>query len=97
MLAYNIDLLLVGTYALGKDPCIDPFCVWGNEIFMNKRQVRKLRKIVRRKKRVIGIKLFIYTLSKTIVNFRMVSNALPFPLPIISYSIRPEYLKIFSF
>ena len=63
----------------GTDPRFDPFCVWGNEIFMNKRQVRKLRKIVWRKKRVIGIKLFIYTLSKTIVNFRMVSNVLPFP------------------
>ena len=60
-----------GIYMSGTDPRFDPFCVWGNEIFMNKRQVRKLRKIVRRKKRVIGIKLFIYTLSKTTVNFRM--------------------------
>ena len=81
----------------GTDPRFDPFCVWGNEIFMNKRQVRKLRKIVRRKKRVIGIKLFIYTLSKTTVNFRMVSNVLPFPLPRTSYSIRPQYLIFFSF
>ena len=64
---------------------------------MNKRQVRKLRKIVRRKKRVMGIKLFIYTLSKTSVNFRMVSNLLPFPLPTISYSIRPHDLIFFSF
>ena len=78
-LASNIYWLLVGTYMRGTDPCFDPFCVWGNEIFMNKRQVRKLRKIVRRKKRVIGIKLFIYTLSKTTVNFRMVSNVSPFP------------------
>ena len=61
------------------DPRFDPFCKWGNEIFMNKRQVRKLRKIVRRKKWVIGIKLFIYTLSKTTVNFRLVSNVLAFP------------------
>ena len=29
----------------GIDLRFDPFCVWGNEIFMNKRQVRKLRKI----------------------------------------------------
>ena len=65
----------------GADPRLDPFCVWGNEIFMNKRQVRKLRKIVRRKKWVIGIKLFLYTLSKTTANFRMVSNVLPFPCP----------------
>ena len=81
----------------GIDPRFDPFCIWGNEIFMNKCQGRKLRKIVRRKKRVIGIKLFIYTLSKTTVNFRMVSNVLPFPLPTTSYSIRPQYLIFFSF
>ena len=78
-LASNIYWLLVGTYMSGTDPRFNPFCVWGNEIFMNKRQVRKLRKIFRRKKRGIGIKLFIYTLSKTTVNFRMVSNVLPFP------------------
>ena len=71
--------MLVGTYLSGTDPRFVPFCVWGNEIFMNKREVRKLRKIVRRKKLVMGIKLFIYTLSKTTVNFRMVSNVLPFP------------------
>jgi len=46
LLASKIDLLLVGTYALGKDPRIDPFCVWGNEIFMNKYQVRKLISII---------------------------------------------------
>ena len=78
-LASNINLVLLGTYVIAKDPHFDPFCVWDNEIFMNKRQVRKLRNIVRRKKRVIGINLFIYTLSKTTVNFRMVSNVLPFP------------------
>ena len=60
-----------GTYMSSTDPRVDPFCVWGNKIFMNKCQVRKLRKIVKRKKRVIGIKLFVYTLSKTTVNFRM--------------------------
>ena len=31
------------------------------------------------KETLIGIKLFIYTLSKTTVNFRMVSNVLPIP------------------
>ena len=40
---------------------------------------------------------FLYTLSKTTMNFRMVSNVLPFPLPTMSYSIRHEYLKVFSF
>jgi len=78
-LASNIYWLLVGTYMSGTDPRFDPFCVWGNEIFMNKRQVRKLRKIVRQNKWVMGIKLFIYILSKTSVNFRIVSNLLPFP------------------
>ena len=78
-LASNINLFLLSTYVIAKDPHFDPFCAWGNEIFMNQHQVRKLIKIVRRKKRVIGIKLFIYTLSKTTVNFRMVSNVLPFP------------------
>ena len=97
-LASNIYMLLVGTYMSGIDPRFDPFCVWGNEIFMNKRQVRKLRKIVRQKRRVMGIKLFIYTLSKTIVNFRMVSKmCCLFPLPTTSYSIRPQYLIFFSF
>ena len=81
----------------GTDPRFSPFCVWGNEIFMNKRQVRNLRKIVRGKKRMMRIKLFIYTLSKTSVNFRMVSNLLPFPLPTKSYSIRPHDLIFFSF
>ena len=64
---------------------------------MNKRQEMTLIKIVRGKKRVMGIKLFIYTLSKTIMNFRMVINVLPFPLPTTSYSIRPQYLIFFSF
>ena len=81
----------------GTDPRFNPFCVWGNEILMNKRQVRKLRKIVRRKKRVIGIKLFIYTLSKTTVNFRMVSNVLPFPPTHNKLLYWTQYLIFFSF
>ncbi|KAE8766612.1 La-related protein 6 [Hordeum vulgare] len=28
------------TYVTGKDPRFGPFCVWGNEIFMNKHHVR---------------------------------------------------------
>ena len=58
MLASNIDLLLVGTYALGKDPHIYPFGVWGNEIFMNKQQVRKLIRIISKKIRMVASKLF---------------------------------------
>ena len=45
-LAFNINLVLLGTYAIAKDPHFDPFCVWGNETFMNRHQVRKLIKIV---------------------------------------------------
>ena len=67
MLASNIDLLLVGTYAIGKDPRIDPFCVWGNEIFMNKHQVRKLIWIISKKIRTVASKFFVYALSNTTV------------------------------
>ena len=72
-LASNIDLLLVGTYVLGKDPCLDPFCIWGNEIFMNQHQVRKLIRIISKKIRPMAIKLFIYALSNTTVSYRMVT------------------------
>ena len=41
-LSSNINLVLLGTYAIAKDPRFDPFRVWGNEIFMNQPQVRKL-------------------------------------------------------
>ena len=87
MLSSNIDLLLVGTYALGKDPRIDPFCVWGNEISMNQYQVRKLIKIVSKMGQKTEIKQFVYTLSKTTANCRMVSknSAAFFLLPIMSY------------
>ena len=79
-LASNINLVLLGTYIIAKDPHFDPFCVWGNEISINQHQVRKLIKIVSKMgQKMIGIKPFIYTLSKTTVNFRMVSNVLPFP------------------
>ena len=86
MLASNIDLLLVGTYALGKDPLIDPFCVWGNEILMNKHQVRKLIRIISKKIRTVASKLFVYALSSTTVGCSMVSKnfAAFFLLPIIS-------------
>ena len=45
-LASNINLVLLDTYVIAKDLHFDPFCVWGNEIFMNQHQVRKLIKIV---------------------------------------------------
>jgi len=75
---FNILLVAsIGTYITGSDPHFDPFCVWGNEIFMSERQVRKLKKIVRRKRREMRIKLFVYSLSKTTVNFRMVRTTQP--------------------
>ena len=86
MLASNIDLLLVGTYDLAKDPHIDPFCIWGNEILMNKHQVRKLIKIVIKMGQKMSIELFVYTLCKTTVNSRMVSKnpVALFLLPVMS-------------
>jgi len=66
--------LLVGTYALGKDAHIEPFCVWGNEIFMNKHQVRKLIRIISKKILMVASKLFVYALSNTTVSYRMVTT-----------------------
>ena len=74
MLASNIYLLLGGTYALGKDPCIDPSCVWGNEILMNKHQVRKVIRIISKKIGMVASKLFVYALSNTTVSCRMVTT-----------------------
>ena len=67
-------MLLVGTYALGKDPRIYPFCVWGNEILMNKHQVRKLIRIISKKIRMVARKLFVYALYNTTVICRMVTT-----------------------
>ena len=67
----------IGTYIRGSDPHLDPFYIWGNEIFMTDRQVRKLKKIVSRKRQEMRIKLFVYSLSKTTVNFRMVRTIQP--------------------
>ena len=74
------------TYVIGKDPRFDPFCVWGNGISMNQHQVGKLIKIVNKMGPKMAIKLFVYTLSKTTANCRMVSknSAAFFLLPIMS-------------
>ena len=95
-LASNINLVLLGTYVIGKDPRFDPFCVWGNEISMNQHQVRKLIKIVSKMGPKMAIKLFVYTLSKTTANCRMVSknSAAFFLLPIMS-CVRWQCLNIF--
>ena len=85
-LASNINLVLLGTYVIGKDPRFNPFCVWGNEIFMNQHQVRKLIKIVIKMGQKMSIELFVYTLCKTTVNCRMVSKnpVAFFLLPVMS-------------
>ena len=79
-------MVLLGTYVIGKDPRFDPFCVWGNEISMNQHQVRKLIKIVSKMGPKMAIKLFVYTLSKTTANCRMVSKnpVAFFLLPVMS-------------
>ena len=86
-LASNINLVLLATYVIGKDLRFDPFCVWGNEILMNQHQVRKLIKIVSKMGQKMAFKLFVYTLSKTTANCRMVSkNSAAFiVLPIVSW------------
>ena len=83
-LASNINLVLLGTYIIAKVPHFDPF--WGNEIFMNQHQVRKLIKIVIKMGQKMSIELFVYTLCKTTVNYRMVSKnpVAFFLLPVMS-------------
>ena len=85
-LASNINLVLLGKYIIAKDPHFDPFCAWGNEIFMNQHQVRKLIKIVTKMGQKMSIELFVYTLCKTTVNCRMVSknHVAFFLLPVMS-------------
>ena len=79
-------MVLLGTYVIGKDPHFDPFCVRGNEISMNQHQVRKLIKIVSKMGPKMAINPFVYTLSKTTTNCRMVSknSAAFFLLPTMS-------------
>ena len=78
--------MLLGTYVIGKDPRFVPFGAWGNEIFMNQHQVRKLIKIVIKMGQKMSIELFVYTLCKTTVNCRMVcKNPVAFfLLPVMS-------------
>jgi hypothetical protein len=73
-LTSNINLVLLCTYIIAKDPHFDPFCVCSNEIFLNQHQVRKLIKIVIKMGQKMSIELYVYTLCKTTVNCRMVSK-----------------------
>ena len=58
----------------GKDPRINPFRVWGNEMFKKKHQVRILIRIISKKIRMVASKLFVYALSNTTVSCRMVTT-----------------------
>ena len=80
--------MLVAPFARGLDPLSDPFCIWGNEVTMTINQVKKLRKIVRIKKLATkDTKLFVCTMKRTSVCYRMVLIYLPtifFPMHTIS-------------
>ena len=59
-------------------PLFVAFCIWGNELSMNISQVKKLRKIFRIKKLATkNNKIFVCTMKKTSVNYRMVQTLLP--------------------
>src|SRR3954464_11687110 len=74
----NIYIFLVAPFIKGLDPLFDPFCIWGNEVTMTINQVKKLRKIVRIKKLATkDNKLFVYTMKKTSVSYRMVLIYVP--------------------
>ena len=65
---------------------------------MNQHQVRKLIKIVSKMGPKMAIKLFVYTLSMTTANCRMVSkNSVAFFLLPIMSCVRWQCLKLFSF
>ena len=77
-LGSNIYILLVAPFARGLDPLFVPFCIWGNEVTMTINQVKKLRKIVRIKKLAMKeTKLFVCTMKKTSVCYKMVLIYLP--------------------
>ena len=58
--------------------------IFGNDIFMNRHQVRKLIKVVTKMGQKMSIELFVYTLCKTTMNCRMVSkNPLTFFLLLV--------------
>ncbi|KAE8795780.1 Casein kinase I isoform delta-like protein [Hordeum vulgare] len=56
----------------GLDPMFHHFCMWGNEVSLNISQIKKLKKIVKIKKLATkDNKMFVYTMKKTLVNYRM--------------------------
>ena len=82
----------------GLDPLLDPFCIWGNEMSMNISQVKKLKKIVRMKKLATNnSKIFVCTMKKTSVNYRMVPTLLPSFYPLRHFKIYNSDLCIALF
>ena len=82
----QFGLAHVGAVVRGLDPLFDPFCIWGNEMSMNISQVKKLRKIVRMKKLATNnSRIFVCTMKKTSVNYRMVPTLLPCVLPLAPF------------
>ena len=87
----TICLAHVGPALRGIDPLFDPFCIWGNEMSMNISQVKKLRKIVRIKKLATkNNKIFVCTMKKTSVNYRMVLTLI---LPPVLFSLHISFVR----
>ena len=84
----QFGLAHVGPAVRCLDPLFNPFCIWGNEMSMNISQVKKLRKIVRMKKLATNnSKIFVCTMKKTSVNYRMVLTLLPCFYPLHHFKI----------
>ena len=87
----TICLAHVGPTVRGFDPLFDQFCIWGNEMSMNISQVKKLGKIVRIKKLATkNIKIFVCTMKKTSVNYKMVLTLI---LPPVLFSLDIRFVR----
>ncbi|KAE8799142.1 Casein kinase I isoform delta-like protein [Hordeum vulgare] len=61
-----------GPAVRGLEPLFDPFCMWGNEVYMNISQIKKLKRIVKINKLTTkNNKMFVCTMKTTLVNYRM--------------------------
>ena len=81
----------VGPAVRGLDRLFDPFCMWGNEMSMNISQVKKLNKIARIKKLATkNNKIFVCTMKKISVNYRMVLTLI---LPPVLFSLHISFVR----
>ena len=80
-------------------PPIDPFSMWGNEVSLNISQIKKLRNIVKIKKLATkNNKMFVCTMKKTSVNYRMVPSLSPCPFPFAPFKILEKiFMRMFVF